>query len=124
VFRGARPSDYALLGVTPQASAEELLSAYRRRARDLHPDVRPDDPEADARFQDLTEAYETLARRARLRRPTAPPPQTPAQTPRQTPTRQSQPPTPQPTAERDAPEPPLRAGPPMVRPLGPRRETR
>jgi hypothetical protein len=116
VFRGARPSDYALLGVTPQASAEELLSAYRRRARDLHPDVRPDDPEADAHFQDLTEAYETLARRARLRRPT-PPPRRPLP---------PQPPTPQPmpTGDRDDQEPPLRAGPPIVRPLGPRREAR
>jgi hypothetical protein len=122
VFRGARPSDYALLGVTPQASAEELLSAYRRRARDLHPDVRPDDPEADAHFQALTEAYETLARRARLRR-LAPPPRhtlTPQPPTPQPPTRYK----PMPTGERETPEPPLRAGPPTVRPLGPRREAR
>ena len=59
--RAPRSSDYLLLGVSPQASPTELLRAFRRRARDLHPDVRPDDPEAAARFRELTAAYQALA---------------------------------------------------------------
>jgi hypothetical protein len=58
--RRARDSDYLLLGVSPRATRPELLSAYRRRARELHPDVRPDDPQADDRFRDLDEAYRAV----------------------------------------------------------------
>ena len=51
---------YDLLGVSRGATAEELKRAYRRRARDLHPDANHDDPEAEARFKELSRAYETL----------------------------------------------------------------
>jgi molecular chaperone DnaJ len=51
---------YELLGVSRGATAEELKRAYRRRARDLHPDANHDDPEAEARFKELARAYETL----------------------------------------------------------------
>jgi hypothetical protein len=61
--RRVRDSDYLLLGVSPGASPAELLSAFRRRARAVHPDVRPDDPEAQARFQDLADAYRAAAER-------------------------------------------------------------
>ena len=51
---------YETLGVPRDASDAEIKRAFRQRARELHPDVNPD-PEAEARFKELAQAYEALA---------------------------------------------------------------
>ena len=51
---------YALLGVSRDASPEDIKKAYRRLARELHPDVNPD-PEHQERFKEVTAAYEVLS---------------------------------------------------------------
>jgi curved DNA-binding protein len=50
---------YAVLGVARDASAEEIQRAYRKLAREHHPDVSKS-PESDARFKQINEAYEVL----------------------------------------------------------------
>lgn len=52
---------YELLGVSRSASSEEIKRAYRRLARQLHPDARPSEPDAEARFKEITRAYEVLS---------------------------------------------------------------
>ena len=51
---------YRILGVTEQADEEQIKQAYRRLAKKYHPDLNPDHPEAEAKFKDVVEAYETL----------------------------------------------------------------
>ena len=50
---------YGVLGLAQGATDQDIKRAYRRLARDLHPDVNPD-PEAKERFQEVTRAYEAL----------------------------------------------------------------
>jgi molecular chaperone DnaJ len=59
---------YALLGVSPNASPEEIKKAYRRLAREHHPDLNRDDSEAEKRFKEITRAYEVLSDPQRRRR--------------------------------------------------------
>lgn len=52
---------YAELGVSSEASAEEIKKAYRKLARELHPDANPGDAKAEARFKAVSEAYGVLS---------------------------------------------------------------
>lgn len=52
---------YRILGVSPDASDEEIKKAYRRIAREYHPDVNKDNPKAEDFFKKATEAYEVLS---------------------------------------------------------------
>jgi len=52
---------YQLLGVSRDADEREIKSAFRRLARELHPDVNSHDPEAEAKFKEAAEAYEILS---------------------------------------------------------------
>lgn len=51
---------YKILGVPKEADEEQIKQAYRRMAKKYHPDLNPDNPQAEARFKDIVEAYETL----------------------------------------------------------------
>ena len=51
---------YGILGVRRDADADEIKKAYRRLARELHPDVNPD-PQTQERFKEITQAYEVLS---------------------------------------------------------------
>ncbi len=52
---------YKILGVSRDATQEEIKKAYRRLARKYHPDVRPGDKEAEEKFKEISEAYEVLS---------------------------------------------------------------
>src|SRR5438093_1141970 len=55
------PSDfYEVLGITRDATDDEIKKAYRRLARQYHPDANDGDPAAEARFKEISVAYDTL----------------------------------------------------------------
>lgn len=51
---------YAALGLTKSATADEIKKAYRKIARDSHPDLNPDDAKAEARFKAASAAHDLL----------------------------------------------------------------
>ncbi|MBR8833625.1 MAG: DnaJ domain-containing protein [Stigonema ocellatum SAG 48.90 = DSM 106950] len=52
---------YTILGVSKTATAEEIKQAFRKLARKYHPDVNPNNKQAEARFKEVNEAYEVLS---------------------------------------------------------------
>jgi curved DNA-binding protein len=51
---------YEILGVSPEATSEEIKKAFRRLALQYHPDRNPGNKEAEEKFKDISEAYEVL----------------------------------------------------------------
>ena len=52
---------YEVLGVSKNATDDEIKRAYRKKAKECHPDLHPDDKEAEGRFKELNEANEVLS---------------------------------------------------------------
>jgi len=52
---------YSVLGVSSSATQDEIKSAYRKKAKQYHPDLHPNDPNATAKMNEVNEAYEILS---------------------------------------------------------------
>jgi DnaJ-class molecular chaperone len=52
---------YEVLGVKPDASADDIRKVYRKLAKQFHPDLNPGKPEAEARFKSISAAYDLLS---------------------------------------------------------------
>ncbi len=56
---------YKVLGVSEQASQKDITKAYRRLARQYHPDANPGDPKAEERFKEISAAYDVIGDEAK-----------------------------------------------------------
>jgi DnaJ-class molecular chaperone len=65
--RSPPPDYYAVLGLRPESSEEEIRRTYRRLALQWHPDRNPGDPRAEERFKEISEAYAVLMDPAKRR---------------------------------------------------------
>jgi molecular chaperone DnaJ len=68
VIRAVATDYYEILGVGREASTEEIKRAYRRLARQHHPDVNRNDPQAEETFKRISEAYAVLSDEEKRRR--------------------------------------------------------
>ena len=57
----AKADYYEILGVNRDASDADIKSAFRKLAKQYHPDLHPNDKEAEKKFKDINEAYEVLS---------------------------------------------------------------
>src|ERR1700741_3962093 len=57
----ATQTPYEVLGVKPDASADEIRKSYRKLAKQFHPDLNPGKPEAEERFKAVSAAYDLLS---------------------------------------------------------------
>ena len=58
-------SHYAVLGLDSKATEADIKKAYRKKARDSHPDKNPNDPNAAKKFMKIKEAYDFLSNNAK-----------------------------------------------------------
>ena len=82
----ATQTPYEVLGVKRDASADEIRKAYRKLAKEFHPDLNPGKPAAEARFKAVTGAYDILSEKRSGRATTAARSTKPARNGRATPT--------------------------------------
>ena len=61
IIKYFRRDFYKILGVSRNANTNQIKKAYRKLAKEHHPDRNPDDPNANEKFQDLGAAYEALS---------------------------------------------------------------
>ena len=52
---------YEVLGLQKSASADDIKKAYRKKAKEYHPDLHPGDKDCEAKFKEVNEAYEVLS---------------------------------------------------------------
>jgi molecular chaperone DnaJ len=57
----AKRDYYEVLGLDKKASADDIKKAYRKKSKEFHPDLNPDDKEAEESFKEVTEANEVLS---------------------------------------------------------------